>query len=149
MFLNKYTLSYPLCLIGLALMICGFRWLIHPEPWMLDEVANVERLGMTFETLFEPEINASLPGYLTQIYRFFGFWVLIIGLFILNFSTPQLISNNQIASKILGITGFLIIFGLYLSYTFIPSSHFLYLIWSSLILYLISFYSFIKIQKRR
>jgi len=149
MFLNKYTLSYPLLLIGFALMICGFRWLIHPEPWMLDEIANVERLGITFEELFEPEINVNLPGYLTQIYRFFGFWVLIIGLFICNFSKPQLISNNQIASKVLGITGFLIIFGLYLSYTFIPSSHFLYLIWFSLILYLISFYSFIKIQKRR
>ena len=149
MFLNKYTLSYPLILIGSALIICGFRWLIHPEPWMLDEIANVERLGITFEELFEPEINVNLPGYLTQIYRFFGFWVLIIGLFICNFSTPQLISNNQIASKVLGITGFLIIFGLYLSYTFIPSSHFLYLIWFSLILYLISFYSFIKIQKIR
>ena len=149
MFLNKYTLSYPLCLIGIVLMISGFRWLINPEPWMLDEVANVERLGMTFETLFEPEINASLPGYLTQIYRFFGFWVLIIGLFIFNFSTPQIISNHKIASKVLGITGFLIVFGLYLSYTFIPSSHFIYLIWFALILYLLSLYSFIKISKKR
>ena len=149
MFLNKYTLSYPLCLIGIVLMISGFRWLINPEPWMLDEVANVERLGMTFETLFEPEINASLPGYLTQIYRFFGFWVLIIGLFILNFSTPQIISSHKIASKVLGITGFLIVFGLYLSYTFIPSSHFIYLIWFALILYLLSLYSFIKISKKR
>ncbi len=149
MFLNKYTLSYPLCLIGIVLMISGFRWLINPEPWMLDEVANVERLGMTFETLFEPEINASLPGYLTQIYRFFGFWVLIIGLFIFNFSTPQIISNHKISSKVLGITGFLIVFGLYLSYTFIPSSHFIYLIWFALILYLLSLYSFIKISKKR
>tara|TARA_Y100001970_G_scaffold86545_1_gene109143 strand:+ start:9439 stop:9888 length:450 start_codon:yes stop_codon:yes gene_type:complete len=149
MFLNKYTLSYPLCLIGIVLMISGFRWLINPEPWMLDEVANVERLGMTFETLFEPEINASLPGYLTQIYRFFGFWVLIIGLFIFNFSTPQIISSHKIASKVLGITGFLIVFGLYLSYTFIPSSHFIYLIWFALILYLLSLYSFIKISKKR
>ncbi len=149
MFLNKYTLSYPLCLIGIVLMISGFRWLINSEPWMLDEVANVERLGMTFETLFEPEINASLPGYLTQIYRFFGFWVLIIGLFIFNFSTPQIISSHKIASKVLGITGFLIVFGLYLSYTFIPSSHFIYLIWFALILYLLSLYSFIKISKKR
>tara|TARA_B100000427_G_scaffold160207_1_gene133226 strand:- start:655 stop:1047 length:393 start_codon:yes stop_codon:yes gene_type:complete len=130
-------------------MISGFRWLINSEPWMLDEVANVERLGMTFETLFEPEINASLPGYLTQIYRFFGFWVLIIGLFIFNFSTPQIISSHKIASKVLGITGFLIVFGLYLSYTFIPSSHFIYLIWFALILYLLSLYSFIKISKKR
>ncbi len=76
MFPNNKTLSYPLYLIGLIMIVCGVRWLIHPEPWMLDEVANVERLGMTFDTLFGQEINNTLPDYLTQIYRFFGFWVL-------------------------------------------------------------------------
>ena len=72
MFPNKYTLSYPLFLIGIVLIISGLRWLINLEPWMLDEVANVERLEMTFEQLFEPEINKNLPGYLTKIYRFFS-----------------------------------------------------------------------------
>ena len=148
MFPSKYTLSYPLFLIGIVLIISGLRWLINPEPWMLDEVANVERLGMTFEQLFEPEINATLPGYLTQIYRFFGFWVLIIGLFISSLST-QLINNDDITSKMLSIVGFMIGFGLYLSYTFIPSSHFIYLIWFAFLLYLISLYSFIKLKRKR
>ena len=71
----KNTLSYPLCFMGILMIVLGLRWLLHPEPWMLDEVANVERLGMTFEKLFEPQINATLPGYLQQIYRFFGLWV--------------------------------------------------------------------------
>ncbi len=146
---NKYTLSYPIFLIGVVLIVSGLRWLINPEPWMLDEVANVERLGMTFEELFKPEINASLPGYLTQIYRFFGFWVLVIGLFISSFSSTPLMNNNKIASRIISLVGFIIGFGLYLSYTFIPSSHFIYLIWFAFILYLVSLYSFIKLKRRK
>ena len=146
---NKYTLSYPIFLIGVALIISGLRWLINPEPWMLDEVANVERLGMTFEELFKPEINASLPDYLTQIYRFFGFWVLVIGLFISSFSSTSLMNNNKIASRIISLVGFVIGFGLYLSYTFIPSSHFIYLIWFAFILYLVSLYSFIKLKRKK
>jgi len=145
---NKYTLSYPIFLIGVALIISGLRWLINPEPWMLDEVANVERLGMTFEELFKPEINASLPDYLTQIYRFFGFWVLVIGLFISSFSSTSLMNNNKIASRIISLVGFVIGFGLYLSYTFIPSSHFIYLIWFAFTLYLVSLYSFIKLKRK-
>ena len=146
---NKYTLSYPIFLIGVVLIISGLRWLINPEPWMLDEVANVERLGMTFEELFKPEINASLPGYLTQIYRFFGFWVLVIGLFISSFSSTPLMNNDEIASRIISLVGFIIGFGLYLSYTFIPSSHFIYLIWFAFILYLVSLYSFIKLKRKK
>ena len=149
MFPSKYTLSYPLFTIGIVLIICGVRWLINPEPWMLDEVANVERLGMTFEELFQAEINESLPGYLIQIYRFFGFWVLIIGLFISSFSSTQLISDDDIASRVITIVGFMIGFSLYLSYTFIPNSHFIYLIWFSFLLYLISLYSFIKLKINR
>ena len=146
---NKYTLSYPIFLIGVVLIISGLRWLINPEPWMLDEVANVERLGMTFEELFKPEINASLPDYLTQIYRFFGFWVLVIGLFISSFSSTPLMNNDEIASRIISLVGFIIGFGLYLSYTFIPSSHFIYLIWFASILYLVSLYSFIKLKREK
>tara|TARA_B110000263_G_C15274658_1_gene495268 strand:- start:805 stop:1254 length:450 start_codon:yes stop_codon:yes gene_type:complete len=146
---NKYTLSYPIFLIGVVLIISGLRWLINPEPWMLDEVANVERLGMTFEELFKPEINASLPDYLTQIYRFFGFWVLVIGLFISSFSSTPLMNNDEIASRIISLVGFIIGFGLYLSYTFIPSSHFIYLIWFAFILYLVSLYSFIKLKRKK
>ena len=148
MFPSKYTLSYPLFLIGIVLIVSGLRWLISPEPWMLDEIANVERLGMTFEELFEPEINASLPGYLTQIYRFFGFWVLVIGLFVSSFSSNQLMSNDEIASRMISLVGFIIGFGLYLSYTFIPSSPFIYLIWFAFLLYLVSLYSFIKLKRK-
>ena len=103
MFPNNKTLSFPLYLIGIIMIVCGARWLIHPEPWMLDEVANVERLGMTFDTLFAEQINTTLPDYLTQIYRFFGFWVLIIGFFIISLSRD--IIKNNIGIQLLSIIG--------------------------------------------
>ena len=145
MFPNNKTLSYPLYLIGIVMIICGVRWLIHPEPWMLDEVANVERLGMTFDDLFEQEINTTLPDYLRQIYRFFGFWVVIIGLFI--FSLSNNIIKNNIGTQLLSIIGFMIFFGMYLGYTFIPNSHFIQLMWVFIFCYIISLYSYIKLRK--
>ena len=147
MFPNYKTLSYPLCLIGLVMIVLGMRWLINNEPWLLDEVANIERLNMTFEQLFEPEINKTLPGYLRQIYRFFGFWVVIIGLFIASFSRPHIIKIHKEISKIvIYIVGFMMVFGLYLGYSLIPSSHFITLIWILFIFYLISLFSFIKLK---
>ena len=48
--INKNKLfSYPILVIGFTMILLGSRWLIVDEPWMLDEVANVERLGMSFE----------------------------------------------------------------------------------------------------
>ena len=146
MFPNRKSLSYPICFIGLIMMILGIRWLIHSEPWMLDEVANVERLGMSFDTLFESEINQTLPGYLTQIYRFFGFWVLIIGLLFFNLARPEIMSYKKISMVLISIIGFMMGFGLYLGYQFIPSSHFIILIWFLLLIYLISLYSFYKLK---
>ena len=98
---KKHLFSYPIVSIGLTMMLLGVRWLLVKEPWMLDEVANVERLGMSFEQLFKPTINETLPDYLRQIYRFFGFWVLIIGLFITSFSMPGIAHNSKIRIKLL------------------------------------------------
>ena len=146
MFPSNKTISYPLCIIGIVMIICGFRWLIHPEPWLLDEVANVERLGKSFDEVFT-ESTATLPDYLRQIYRFFGLWVLIIGLFISSLSLSiKAIKEKQIVSKIIYIVGFMLIFGMYLGYTLIPSSHFIILMWWLIALYLISFYSYIKLN---
>ena len=141
------TLSYPLIAIGIIMILLGSRWMIHNEPWMLDEVANVERLGMTFEKLFSDEINNTLPGYLSQIYKFFGFWVIVIGLFITNFSLPRVIVKKEVSMRLLSIVGFMIIMGSYLSYTLIPSSHFIFLAWGLMAGYLVSLFSFYKLNK--
>ena len=141
------TLSYPLIATGIIMILLGSRWMIHNEPWMLDEVANVERLGMTFEKLFSDEINNTLPGYLSQIYKFFGFWVIVIGLFITNFSLPRVIVKKEVSMRLLSIVGFMIIMGSYLSYTLIPSSHFIFLAWGLMAGYLVSLFSFYKLNK--
>ncbi len=139
-------LSYPLLIIGVSLILLGSRWMIVNEPWMLDEVANVERLNMTFNDLFEPEINNTLPGYLRQIYRFFGFWVVIIGLFITLFSNPEMLKNKLIAKRVLFVLGLMLLIGAILGYSLIPSSHFIYLIWIKILMYIVSIYGYIGID---
>ena len=124
----------------------GSRWLIVEEPWMLDEVANIERLEMTFDELFEPNINSTLPGYLRQIYRFFGLWVTIIGFFIISFSSPKLTSQEIIRKRLLFCMGIMMVMGTILGYALIPSSHFIYLMWIMNILYLFCIYSHFKIN---
>ena len=145
--MNKLKLfSYPLIIIGVSLILLGARSMLVSEPWMLDEVANVERLQMSFSELFEPEINSTLPGYLRQIYRFFGFWVIIIGLFLSLFSTPKMLVNKSVAKKVLFILGIMLIIGAILGYSLIPSSHFIYLIWIKIIIYVISIYGYFGVH---
>ena len=143
--LNKQLLfSIPFLIIGLTMILLGARWLVVDEPWMLDKVANEERLEMTFDKLFEPEINKTLPDYLRQIYRFFGLWVAIIGLFITSFSMPSLSQNQSIRFRLLLSIGIMILFGTILAYFLIPSSPFIYLSWIMILLYTISLYAHIK-----
>ena len=52
--INKKLYSLPIMLMGITLIFLGVRWMVVDSPWMLDEVANVERLGMEFNELFEP-----------------------------------------------------------------------------------------------
>ena len=135
--MNKNKLfSYTIMFIGIVMILLGTRWMIVDEPWMLDEVANIERLEMTFEELFNEKVNKTLPGYLRQIYRFFGYWVITIGLFITFFSTPKLIESYDIRKRLLICLGFMMFLGTTLGHTLIPSSHFIYLIWIMNALYL-------------
>tara|TARA_Y100000817_G_scaffold278886_1_gene241921 strand:+ start:636 stop:923 length:288 start_codon:yes stop_codon:yes gene_type:complete len=90
---KKLLFSTPLIIMGLSMIFLGFGWILVDEPWMLDKVANEERLQMSFDDLFEIKINETLPGYLKQIYRFFGLWVLTIGIFITLLSMPKSCSN--------------------------------------------------------
>ena len=50
--MTKYFLRIPLLLISITLIISGVRWMISDEPWILDQLANEERLNMTFDELF-------------------------------------------------------------------------------------------------
>ncbi len=142
---EKLLFSIPMITMGLVMIILGARWMIVDEPWMLDQVANEERLDMSFDELFEPNINENLPGYLRQIYRFFGLWVITIGMFIALFSRPKIIENNNIRLILLFCVGLMIYSTLILSYILIPSSPFIYLGWAMLITHSFSVFSHIKI----
>ena len=140
----KYLLRIPLLLISLTLIMSGVRWMISDEPWMLDQVANEERLNMTFDELFSSEKNKTLLGYLTQIYRFLGLYVVGIGTFLLAFSSEKILKLSYVRIRIFYVLGTLLIVNLILAYNWIPSSHFIYLMWAAFILFLISLYSHIK-----
>ena len=128
----------PLLIIGFIFIIMGLRWIFVDEPWMLDRVANEERLNMTFQKLFSNEINDTLPGYLKQIYRFFGLWVSMIGLFIISFLKEKFIKDSDIRKSLLICTGLTVYSALILAYIWIPSSPFIYLGLGSVILHAIS-----------
>ena len=136
--MNNKLYRIPLITIGLIFIIMGLRWMLVDDPWMLDKVANEERLEMTFDKLFSSEINDTLPGYLKQIYRFFGLWVSIIGLFIISFLKEKFIQNSDIRKSLLICTGLTVYSALILAYIWIPSSPFIYLGLGSVILHLIS-----------
>jgi len=136
--MNRRLFRIPLLTIGFIFILMGLRWIFVDEPWMLDKVANEERLNMTFEKLFSNEINDTLPGYLKQIYRFFGLWVSMIGLFIISFLREMFLEDSGIRKSLLICTGLTVYSALIFAYIWIPSSPFIYLGLGSVILHSIS-----------
>lgn len=137
-YMKNRLFSIPLLTIGFIFIIMGLMWIFVDEPWMLDKVANEERLKITFEKLFSNEINDTLPGYLKQIYRFFGLWVSMIGLFIISFLKEKFIQDSDIRKSLLICIGLTVYSALILAYIWIPSSPFIYLGLGSVILHSIS-----------
>tara|TARA_X000001036_G_C20582002_1_gene767147 strand:+ start:187 stop:633 length:447 start_codon:yes stop_codon:yes gene_type:complete len=138
------NIRYPLIFISIALCISGIRWLISPEPWILDRVANEERLKMTFIELFLIDGNSTLGAYLTQIYRFLGLYVLAIGIMLLAFTPVKFLHIYSFRKRFLTVLGILLISNLALAYLWIPSSHFIYIMWCAMALYFYSLYNHIK-----
>ena len=138
------NIRYPLILISISLCISGFRWLVSSEPWMLDQAANEERLQMSFVDLFLIDGNYTLSAYLTQIYRFLGLYVLGIGFSLLSFSSNEFLKIDSFRQRFLIVLGILLVSNLVLAYVWIPSSHFIYVMWSAIALFCISLYNHIK-----
>ena len=138
------NIRYPLILISISLCISGFRWLVSSEPWMLDQLANEERLQMSFVDLFLIDGNYTLSAYLTQIYRFLGLYVLGIGFSLLSFSSNEFLKIDSFRQRLLIVLGILLVSNLVLAYVWIPSSHFIYVMWSAIALFCISLYNHIK-----
>ena len=143
--MTKKIFLTPIITLGIIFIILGLRWMLVDEPWMLDKVANEERLNMTFDQLFNEEINQTLPGYLKQIYRFFGLWVSIIGLFIVSFTKTKFIENKAFAKNLLICVGTMVISAQAMAYFLIPSSPFIFLGWGSIFMFLVSFWGYRKL----
>ena len=112
---EKY-INIPIILISVALCISGIRWMISPEPWMLDQVANEERLKMSFIELFLIEGNSNLSLYLTQIYRFLGLYVLGTGMIFLSFTSKKFFQIPLFRKRLLFVLGVLLFSNLILAY---------------------------------
>ena len=102
-------IQYPLILISITLCISGIRWLMSSEPWILDQVANEERLQMTFDDLFIIDGNSTLSAYLTQIYRFLGLYVLGIGFLLLSFTPKKFLEIYFVRKQFLTVLGILLV----------------------------------------
>lgn len=137
-------IKYPVILICLTICISGVRWLVSSEPWMLDQLANEERLKMSFTELFLIEGNSTLAEYLTQIYRFLGLYVLGTGLTFLLLMSDDFFKNTKFIKRLLIILGILLFSNLILAYVWIPASHFIFLMWGAILLYFFSIYNFLN-----
>ena len=134
-------------IIGLSALVLGVVYITINEPWLLDKEENEKLLGVTYNTLFAQNVNQHLPDYLTLMYRFFGWWVVSIGLLI---SVYVLVTKmgTQLARNTLHIVTVIILTGIYcIEYHFIPESPFLWLTHSIALLFLVSIYGSVKLKQ--
>ena len=144
--LHNYTMM-PFFIIGICGFVAGFGWLLSPEPWLLDESANIILLDESYDALFAETINRNLPQYLRLLYRFFGWWVTLIGMLTVCYTYVTRLGTHisRITIQtvyIIGLTGVTLIMLRY-----IPSTHFLYLSFFLWINLFISIYSGLKLKK--
>ena len=137
----------PFFIIGICGFVAGFGWLLSPEPWLLDESANIILLDESYDALFAETINRNLPQYLRLLYRFFGWWVTLIGMLTVCYTYVTRLGTHisRITIQtvyIIGLTGVTLIMLRY-----IPSTHFLYLSFFLWINLLISIYAGLKLNK--
>ena len=140
------SIKYPVILISFVISISGIRWMLSSEPWMLDQVANEERLAMTFNELFLIDGNETLGAYLKQIYRFLGLYVFGTGLMLIVFACNKFFNEKSFRNKYLFVLGLLLFTNILLAYFWIPSSHFIYIMWGAILLFLISLYNHTRLE---
>ena len=145
---NLHNLSWiPVFLMGLIAVIMGLLWLIIDEPWLMDRAANEATLGMTFSELFSAQVNQNLPDYLTTVYRFLGLWVLGIGLLICAYVLVTFMGTPKARNSLLAVLGLFLIILFYLAQTRIPISPFIYLIYGIILLYIVSVWASVQLNR--
>jgi hypothetical protein len=138
--MNLRTLvTVPIYIIGISSVILGIRWMLSPEPWLLDQHANEVVLQMSFVQLFAADINTTLPAYLTVIYRFFGWWVISIGSLISAYTFATGLETKRSRNIIHALLSLIVIVAYIMILNFIPSSPFIYAIYGLAAMILVSF----------
>ena len=112
----------PIFLIGVASLAFGLIWILHPEPWLLDQPANEALLQTSFNELFLDDANKFLPSYLMVIYRFLGLWLITIGLLVLSYVKITKLGTNQARLSIHSTLLLTLISMYYLIFKYLPTS---------------------------
>ncbi len=137
----------PFFVIGLSAFFAGFGWILSPEPWLLDESANVILLEESYENLFAENINRNLPEYLTLLYRFFGWWVSLIGLLTFGYTYVTRL-GTKVSRTTIHVIYFFGLAGIFLIlFNFIPSTPFMYLNTFLTLMWSVSVYAGLKLDK--
>ena len=137
----------PFFVIGLSAFFAGFGWILSPEPWLLDESANVILLEESYENLFAENINRNLPEYLTLLYRFFGWWVSMIGLLTFGYTYVTRL-GTKVSRTTIHVIYFFGLAGIFLIlFKFIPSTPFMYLNTFLTLMWSVSVYAGLKLDK--
>ena len=112
----------PIFLIGIVSLAFGLIWIFHPEPWLIDQPANEALLQTSFDEIFSYSANEFLPSYLTVIYKFFGLWLITIGLLVLSHVKTTKLGTKQ-ARVLIHSTLFITLLSIYyLTFKYIPTS---------------------------
>ena len=118
----------PIYLIRLSTGLLGLSWLLAPAPWLLDQTANETLLQTTFQQLLAADVNRHLGDYLTGLYRFFGWWILSIGMLIILYAHATRLDTLRVRNYAYLVLS-VILGGVYfLQLKFTPGTPFL---WSS------------------
>ena len=139
----------PMFILGLVALVIGVVYVTIQEPWLLDKKANETLLTVTYNTLFSQSINQSLPDYLTLIYRFFGWWLVSIGMLIV-FYVFVTKMGTLLARNCLYFSIIIVLIGVYcIILKFIPKTPFLWITHSFVFLLLVSMYGSIQLTRYR
>ena len=134
-------------IFGLVALILGVVYITIQDPWLLDKEANETLLTVTYNMLFSQSVNQHLPDYLTLMYRFFGWWLVSIGMLILLyvFITKM---GTQLARNGLHFATVIVLIGVYcIVLKFIPETPFLWITHGLVFLLFVSIYGSIKLTR--
>ena len=144
----RSLITIPIYIIGVSTLLLGAGWLFAPQPWLLDQRANELILQTSFDQLLAAEVNTNLGAYLTVIYRFFGWWVISIGVMVLSYAFATRLETRRSQNILYLALAFIVIVMFYLEVKFIPVSPFLWAAYGFAAMLLLSFGASVKASSK-